>query len=165
MEKIKRIDGGIEISASIILPFTEGKNFGSDFDLDHARQRGLGLMLDIIGSFSKLLIQSLKARKKACMVKLVSHLDEIEFNDGHHICWPSGDFNVPSYEAMDDAIKALQQGCFKEFVRQKSWVDQTLKALLNDPILDRSSKEGGFKFSQLVSILCELQSCPPEYLP
>jgi hypothetical protein len=65
---------------------------------------------------------------------------------------------------MQDAITVLELSRFKEFVTKKTWIDQTLKALLNDTEQDHSDM-GGFRYSQLVSILCELQACPQEYMP
>ena len=65
---------------------------------------------------------------------------------------------------MKDAVKALSQSQFKSFLKNKLWIDQTLKALLNDTEQDHSDM-GGFRYSQLVSILCELQACPQEYMP
>ena len=151
------------------LPKKYGKPAGSDFDIDKARAKGLGLMLDIIGAFSPRIIASLTRRMNACQNLLINHINDIEYNDGMHICWRRkdgqyGDFNVPSYQAMQDAIKVLELSHFKEFVTKKTWIDQTLKALLNDTEQDHSDM-GGFRYSQLVSILCELQACPQEYMP
>ena len=151
------------------LPKQYGKPAGSDFDIDKAKARGLGVMLDIVGAFSPRIIGSLQRRMKACQQLLINHIDDIEYNDGQHICWrrkdgTTGNFNIPSFQAMQDCVKALEHSCFKEFTQKKPWVDQTLKALLNDTEQDHSDC-GGFKYSQLVSILCELQACPTEYLP
>ena len=151
------------------LPKKYGKPAGSDFDVDKAKVQGLGVMLDIVGAFSPRIIESLTRRMNACQNLLMNHIYDIEYNDGQHICWKRkdgqyGDFNVPSYTAMQDAIKVLELSRFKEFVTRKTWIDQTLKALLNDTEQDHSDM-GGFRYSQLVSILCELQACPLEYMP
>jgi hypothetical protein len=151
------------------LPKQYGKPAGSDFDIDKAKARGLGVMLDIVGAFSPRIICSLQRRMKACQQLLINHIDDIEYNDGMHICWrrkdgKCGEFNIPSYRAMQDAIKALEHSCFKEFCTKKVWIDQTMKALLNDTEQDHTDM-GGFRYSQLVSILCELQACPQEYMP
>ena len=162
-------NNNLEMSFTLSIPKKLGKTPGSDFDLDKARQRGEAVMLDIIGAFSPRIIASLERRMQACQQLLVSHLKDIEYNDGRHISWyrkdgTAGCFNVPSFQAMQDCIKALEHSCFKEFATKKIWVDQTIKALLNDVEQDHSDM-GGFKYSQLVSILCELQACPQEYMP
>jgi len=159
----------VEMSFTLLIPKKFGKPAGSDFDLDKARQRGIAIMMDIIGAFSPKLIASLERRMQACQRNLLNHLEDIEYNDGMHICWrrkdgTGGDFNIPSFQAMQDCVKALEHSCFKEFCTKKAWVDQTLKALLNDTEQDHSDM-GGFRYSQLVSILCELQACPIEYMP
>jgi hypothetical protein len=99
---------------------------------------------------------------QACQRNLLNHLEDIEYNDGRHICWrrkdgTGGDFNVPSFEAMQDCVSALKDSSFSEFLKQKLWIDQTLKALLNDTEQDHSDM-GGFRYSRLVSLLCELQA-------
>lgn len=159
----------VEMSFTLLIPKKFGKPAGSDFDLDKVRQRGIALMMDIIGAFSPRIIASLERRMQACQRNLLNHLEDIEYNDGMHICWrrkdgTGGDFNVPSFKAMQDAVKALEHSCFREFCTKKVWVDQTLKALLNDMEQDHSDC-GGFRYSQLVSVLCELQACPIECMP
>ena len=159
----------VEMSFTLLIPKKSGKPAGSDFDLDKARQRGIALMMDIIGAFSPRIIASLERRMQACQSLLINHINDIEYNDGQHICWrrkdgTGGDFNIPSFQAMQDCIKALEHSCFKDFCKNKAWIDQTLKALLNDTEQDHSDC-GGFRYSQLVSILCELQACPIEYMP
>ena len=159
----------VEMSFTLLIPKKSGKPAGSDFDLDKVRQRGIVLMMDIIGAFSPRIIASLERRMQACQSLLINHINDIEYNDGQHICWrrkdgTGGDFNIPSFRAMQDAVKALEHSCFREFCSMKVWIDQTLKALLNDTEQDHSDC-GGFRYSQLVSILCELQACPIEHMP
>ena len=159
----------VEMSFTLLVPKKSGKPAGSDFDLDKARQRGVALMMDIIGAFSSRIIASLERRMQACQRNLLNHLEDIEYNDGMHICWrrkdgTGGNFNIPSFQAMQDAVKALENSDFKMFCTKRSWIDQTLKALLNDVEQDHSDT-CGFRYSQLVSILCELQACPIECLP
>ena len=160
---------GVLMSFDLLIPKKYGKPAGSDFDIDKAKARGLGMMLNIVGAFSPRIINSLQRRMQACQSLLINHINDIEYNDGMHICWyrkdgTGGDFNIPSFQAMQDAVKALEHSCFKEFCTKKVWIDQTLKALLNDTEQDHSDM-GGFRYSQLVSILCELQACPPECMP
>ena len=151
----------VEMSFTLLIPKKFGK--GVDGDVDSFKSRAFGRMLDIIGAFSPKLIASLERRMQACQRNLLNHLEDIEYNDGMHICWSrkdgtGGDFNIPSFKAMQDAVKALEHSCFKDFCTRRSWIDQTLKALLNDTEQDHSDM-GGFRYSQLVSILCELQAC------
>jgi hypothetical protein len=157
------------MSFDLLIPKKSGKPAGSDFDLDKARQKGVALMIDIVGAFSPRIIASLERRMQACQRNLLNHLEDIEYNDGQHICWrrkdgTGGDFNIPSFQAMQDCVKALEHSCFREFCSMKTWIDQTLKALLNDTEQDHSDC-GGFRYSRLISILCELQACPVEYMP
>jgi hypothetical protein len=159
----------VEMSFTLLIPKKSGKPAGSDFDLDKVRQRGINLMMDIIGAFSPRIIASLERRMQACQSLLIAHINDIEYNDGQHVCWhrkdgTGGDFNIPSFQAMQDCVKALEHSNFMEFCTKKSWIDQTLKALLNDTEQNHSDM-GGFRYSQLVSILCELQACPIEYMP
>lgn len=156
----------VEMSFTLIIPKKFGTMPGSDFDLDKARARSQAMMFDVIGSFSPRIIASLERRMQACQRLLLSHIEDIDYNDGMHICWrrkdgTGGNFNVPSFKAMQDCIKALENSAFKEFCRNRSWIDQTLKAILNDTEQDHSDM-GGFPYSRLVSILCELQTCPLE---
>jgi hypothetical protein len=162
-------ENSVLMSFDLLIPKKSGKPAGSDFDLDKTHQRRVALMMDIIGAFSQRIIASLERRMQACQRNLLNHLEDIEYNDGRHICWrrkdgTGGDFNVPSFQAMQDTVKALEHSCFKEFCTKKVCIDQTLKALLNDTEQDHSDM-GGFRYSQLVSILCELQACPSEYMP
>ena len=155
---------GVLMSFDLLIPKKSGKPAGSDFDLDKARQKGIALMMDVIGAFSPRIIASLERRMQACQSLLIAHINDIEYNDGMHICWrrkdgTGGDFNIPSFEAMQNCIKALEKSDFKMFCTRRSWIDQVLKALLNDTEQDHSDM-GGFRYSQLVSILCELQACP-----
>ena len=61
-----------------------------------------------------------------------------------------------SYEAMSDCIKALQFSQFRSVLENPMWIDQIIKALLNDTEQNHEDA-GGFKYSQLVSMLCGLQ--------
>ena len=159
----------VEMSFTLLIPKKSGKPAGSDFDLDKARQRGINLMMDIIGAFSPRIIASLERRMQACQSLLIAHINDIEYNDGQHICWrrkdgTGGDFNISSFQAMQDCVKALEHSNSIEFCTEKVWIDQTLKALLNDTEQNHSDM-GGFRYSQLVSILCKLQACPIECVP
>lgn len=150
-----------EMEMTIQIPFCNKQKSGSDFDLDRARKRSDAYAFDLLGSFSKRLIASLERRMQACQENLIRHLDDIEYSDecGHIVYVRKdksrGTFNVPSFNAMKDAIKALKQNCWRNFIHNSMWADQTLKALLNDTEQDHSD-EGCFKYSEIVSLLCEI---------
>jgi hypothetical protein len=142
---------------------------GSDFDLDAMRQRSKSYALDLIGAYSPILIASLERRMQACEQNLIRHLNDIEYADNcGHIVYvrkdkTRGSFNVLSFNAMKDAVKAFSQSQFKSFFENKCWVDQTLKALLNDTEQHHEDK-GPFKYSELISLLCELQAVPSDMM-
>ena len=160
-------ENGIQMNVQIRINYCNKQKGGSDFDIDAMRQRSKGYALDLIGAYSSILIASLERRMQACEQNLIRHLDDIEYSDNcGHIVYvrkdkTCGGFNVPSFNAMKDAIKALSQSQFKSFFENKLWIDQTLKALLNDTEMHHEDK-GCFKYSELISLLCELQACPPE---
>jgi hypothetical protein len=106
------------------------------------------------------MIASLERRMRACQENLVRHLNDIEYSDecGHIVYrrkdGSTGTFNVPSFNNMKDAVTALKQSKWHEFKDNPFWIDQTLKALLNDTEQDHSDI-GKLKYSDLVSFLCE----------
>ena len=167
MKKVEITENGIQLSIIKNIDFCNKQQHGSDFDLDAMRQRSKNYALDLIGVYSPILIASLKRRMQACEQNLIKHLDDIEYADNcGRIVYvrkdrTRGSFNVPSFNAMENAVKALSQSQFKSFFENKCWVDQTLKALLNDTEMHHEDK-GCFKYSELISLLCELQACPPE---
>ena len=160
-------ENGIQMTCQIGINYCNKQQHGSDFDIDAARQRSKGYALDLIGAYSPILIASLERRIQACEQNLIRHLDDIEYADNcGHIVYvrkdkTRGNFNVPSFNAIKDAIAALNKGQFKSFFENKCWIDQTLKALLNDTEQHHEDK-GCFKYSELISLLCELQACPQE---
>lgn len=162
-------ENGIQMNVQIGINYCNKQQHGSDFDIDRARERSKGYALDLIGAYSPILIASLKRRMQACEQNLIRHLEDIEYADNcGHIIYvrkdkTHGSFNVPSFNAMKDAVKALSQSEFKAYFENKSWIDQTLKALLNDTEQHHEDK-GCFKYSELISLLCELQACPSELL-
>ena len=152
--EIKITENGISFQIPSV-----NKQAGSDFDLDMAR-RNKGYAYDLLGSFSARLIASLERRMKACFTNLVGHINDIEYANEcgrvvyHRKDGTYGTFNLPSYNTMKDAISALKEGQWKQFLESGIYLDQTLKALLNDTEQDHSD-EGSFKYSELVSLLCE----------
>lgn len=157
-------ENGIQMMCQIGINYCNKQKHGSDFDID-----AKNYALDLIGAYSPILIASLERRMQACEQNLIRHLNDIEYADNYgHVVYirkdkTRGNFNVPSFNAMKDAVKALSQSQFKAFFENKCWIDQTLKALLNDTEMHHEDK-GCFKYSELVSLLCELQACPTEYM-
>ena len=161
-----KTENGIQMNVQIGINYCNKQKGGSDFDIDAMRQRSVGYSMDLVGAYSPILIASLERRMRACEENLIRHLDDIEYADNcGHIVYvrkdkTRGSFNVRSFNAMKDAVKALSQSQFKSFTENKFWIDQTLKALLNDTEQHREDR-GCFKYSELISLLCELQACPP----
>ena len=161
--KIYRENKYTEMNVNIQIPFCN-KQKGSDFDLDKSRRRAEAFLFDLIGSFSTRMIASLERRMYACQENLIRHLDDVKYSDecGHIVYsrkdGSTGTFNVSSFNAMKDAIVALKQSKWREFKDNPFWIDQTLKALLNDTEQDHSDC-GKLKYSDLVSFLCESHFC------
>lgn len=151
-----------ELTLNVQIPFCN-KQAGSDFDLDKVRKRRESWVFDLIGSYSTLIIESLKRRMKACQENLIRHLDDVEYSDEYgQIVYrrkdnSTGTFNVPAFEAMQEAVIALRQSRWRDYRNNPVWIDQTLKALLNDTVQDHSDK-GTLKYSDLVGVLCELHA-------
>lgn len=160
-------ENGIQMECKIGINYCNKQKGGSDFDIDAMRQKSKNYALNVILEYSSILIASLERRMQACEQNLIRHLDDIEYADNcGHIVYvrkdkTRGSFNVPSFNAMKDAIKALSQHQFELFFKNKIWIDQTLKALLNDTEMHHEDK-GCFKYSELISLLCELHACPSE---
>lgn len=116
--------------------------------------------LDIIVTFSPYIIELLSKRMEACMKLLRAHVNDVIFNNGYTIAWRRKDnsigyFNAPSYQVMEEAVKLLKDGEYNKYMKSLPMIDQTIKAIMNDPDLDHSDR-GNYKFSQLVSVLCEI---------
>ena len=160
-------ENGIQMTYQIGINYCNKQRKGSDFDIDAMRQRSINYSMDLIGAYSPILIASLERRIQACEQNLIRHLDDIEYADNcGHIVYvrkdkTRGGFNVLSFNAMKDALVALRNGKYNSFLKNKCWIDQTLKALLNDTEMHHEDR-GCFKYSDLISLLCELQACPPE---
>lgn len=126
-------------------------------------EQAIAISMDILGAFSKRIIESLKRRQEACVAKLIKNMgsafvteygSQIFFKEGKRLCA----FNIPSYRIMDECIEGLKNSAFKRILTCEMapvFADQILKALLNDPEQNHEDA-GGFKYSQLVSLLCEI---------
>ena len=161
--QINRENKYTEMSMTIQIPFCN-KQKGADFDIDKSRKRAEAFLFDLIGSFAPRMIASLERRMHACQENLIRHLDTVEYSDDcGHIVYrrkdgSTGTFNVPSFNNMKDAVKALRQSDWRGFKDNPAFIDQTLKALLNDTEQDHSDI-GTLKYSDLVSFLCEAHFC------
>jgi len=148
-------ENGMQITFDIPIKHLDAEN------LSH--EQVVALSMDLLGAFSKRIIESLKRRQEACVAKLVKNMGsafvqefgaQIFFKEGKRLCT----FNIPSYQIMDRCIDMLQRSQFKSLIEHDQaavFADQILKALLNDPEQNHEDA-GGFKYSQLVSLLCEL---------
>ena len=142
------------MTLTLLLPKKSGK--GANLDIYEDRQRTLERMISIVNAFSPRIIESLKRRMQACQQLLINHVNDIEYNDGRHIHWQRKDgsfgcFNIPSFEAMQSALEKLD----KQALLTRGEVDQVLKALLNDTEEISHEDAKGYKWSELISILCE----------
>lgn len=153
--KVTPNENGMQITFDIPRKSLEGET------LSHEQR--IAISMDILGAFSKHIIESLKRRQEACVAKLVKNMGsafvqefsaQIFFKEGKRLCA----FNIPSYQVMDECIDMLQHSEFKSLLEHPQafvFADQILKALMNDPEQNHEDA-GGFKYSQLVSLLCEM---------
>ncbi len=135
-----------------------------EFSFDEASIEALELKVkhlahDILGSFSSYLIKVLEARQEACLTKLLSHITDAYQVGPYTVEWKRKNgtydhFSKASFEAMTEGIELLKNSNWEEFLNETLVLDQTIKALLNMPNLDHSD-QGGFRFSELVSLLME----------
>lgn len=155
--KVEVVGNAVELTESIpLMENEEGRNICNPEKA-----------LMIIDSFSSYLVTLLKNRKEACMKLLRSHLNDIFYNNGFTIAWhrkdgTTGYFNIPTYKLMCEAIQALKLGNYEIFLNSKPMIDQAIKAVMNEPSLDHSDA-GTFKFSELVSVLCEYHIMPEQH--
>ena len=145
---------------NIRIPFCKRQK-GSDFDIDKCCKQREAWLFDLIGSYRDVIIASLERRMQSCQNNLIRHIgDVVESDEYGHIVYrrkdsSEGNFNTYSFNEMQDAVKALKQSCWREYINNPFWIDQTIKAFLNDTVQDHSDK-GIFKYSDLVSFLCEV---------
>ena len=153
--KVEKVEEGIQLT--MLLPVRE-----PDFDNVLTEGQVKGICADIIGAFSSRIIASLERRQEACKAKLFKNIGtaftdpnglQIVYKEDNRTCI----FNMLSYNAMSDCIKALQFSQFRAVLENSMWIDQIIKALLNDTEQNHEDA-GGFKYSQLVSMLCGLHS-------
>ena len=116
-----------------------------------------------LAKFSDTLTATLHRRMSACQKNLLNHLEDITYNDGLRIHWKrkdgsEGKFFVESYEVMSKCLVLLGMKRYGEILDNWAMIDQIIKALMNDTQQDRKDR-GIYKYSDLVSILCEVHVC------
>lgn len=136
------------VEVSIQIPYNENA------ELPYVNPKAFAL--DVVGSFSKLLIRALEQRLESCANSLRNHVDSVVYNDGYTIIYKRTDgtthtFNTRSYEIMEEAIETLKNSNYGAFLSDKFAVDQTIKALFWMP--KPNDKGRAFKFSDLISEL------------
>lgn len=150
--KVEKVEEGIQLT--MLLPVRE-----PDVLIE---SQVTNICVDIIEAFSSRIIASLERRQEACKAKLFKNIGtaftdpnglQIVYKEDKRTCI----FNMPSYEAMSDCINALQFYQFRAVLENPMWIDQIIKALLNDTEQNHEDA-GGFKYSQLVSVLCGFHS-------
>ena len=153
--KVEKVEEGIQLT--MLLPVRE-----PNLDDVLTQNQVKGICADIIGAFSSRIIASLERRQDACKAKLFKNIGtaftdpnglQIVYKEDNRTCI----FSMFSYEAMSDCIKALQFSHFRAVLENPVWIDQIIKALLNDTEQNHEDA-GGFKYSQLVSMLCGIHS-------
>lgn len=117
------------------------------------------LAYDIIGTYAEVLIQTLKNRLGACCFEVVrAYYDgRVYFNDGSRIEYTRNtkiahSYNEASKRVLEDAIKALEHSEWKSFLHNASMLEQTIKAVMNDPNL-KTVDCGSFSWADLTSTL------------
>ncbi len=150
-----------EMNVSVRIPFCNKRGSDLDIDLDQVRKSREARNWDLLGTFSKRIIDSLERRMRACQENLIRHLDDVVYSDEAGCIvyrrkdGSEGKFNTVSFNAMKDCVKALKQSCWRDVLSNPFWIDQILKALLNDTEQDHRD-EGVLKYSDLISLLCEI---------
>lgn len=150
-----------EVNVTVQIPFCNKRGSDSDIDLNEILRKEEARNWDLLGTFSERIIGSLERRMHACQENLIRHLDTVVYSDEAGCILyrrkdgSEGKFNTYSFNAMKDCVKALKQSCWRSVLENSFWVDQILKSLLNDTEMDHSD-EGPLKWSDLISLLCEV---------
>ena len=117
------------------------------------------LAYDIIGTYAEVLIQALRNRIGACCFEVTrAYYDgRIYYNDGERIEYTrhtkiAHSYNTPSIEVMKNAIKALEHSDWKYFLHDTSMLEQSIKAIMNDPNLEKVDL-ASFSWADLTSTL------------
>lgn len=152
---IETTENGVKVS--FILPEKDYSDaeYLSEYEI---KQRTYNLL----AAFAPMLIESLGRRMDACKTKLFKNIaSAASVHDGYAILYKHGNrlesFNLPSFNAMERGMNMLKDGMWDDFLRDAPVIDQTIKALMNDPQEFQTHQDmGGFAYSQLVSMLTEV---------
>lgn len=90
-----------------------------------------------IADNQKVLIECIEARMYSCYSKLNHNLSRVIGNDGVTVIYKTEEgttesFNMPSWKAMEDVRKALQQQCYDHYSLQM--LEQLLKSVVLGPV-------------------------------
>lgn len=148
------------LTLEIEVPVRKEK-FLTEEEVREIEERAKARSKDILGSFAPRIVASLKRRMKACLTHMLNHADNFYSPCEGIVQWDQKNgsrnyFNIPSYNEMLNCIKAFNNGCLDEIIKNAFWIDQIIKALLNDPVeFQDHTDAGGFRYSELISLLCE----------
>jgi hypothetical protein len=115
------------------------------------------LELDIIGTFADVIIRALEARMDSCVSMLMRNSDKVMFADEMVVQFKKNNgqihtFNHSSFEVMQDAVNALENGNLAYVLDSEYTCDQIAKALYWVPEEDRKERNG-IGFGRLVSVI------------
>ena len=117
----------------------------ANFDLEVCKR-------NLIAENQKVLIECIEARMYECYCKLNHNLSRIIGNDGTTIVYKTEEgntelFNMPSWRAMRNVRKALQQKCYNYYSLQMT--EQLLKSIVLGPVEKSAFKD----YNELVRYL------------
>ena len=105
-----------------------------------------------VQAYAKNLAESLRRRGEACVRRLLENVDNICYADDWHVEWSRGQFNLPSYEAIQRGIEQLEKEDYESFLNDGPVLDQTIKAIMND-VIALPERIDNVRRSELVSLL------------
>ena len=120
----------------------------------------LGFVLDITGAFSDEIINALKKRLEACEKELTAKIHRVIGANHYQIFYRRDNdsihsFNIPTYTAIKDGIKALEEGNYKAFIDNTPVIEQTIKAFAIHGG-HRIGNVRGFYFEDLIRIYFDI---------
>lgn len=149
----KKSDNKLSISFNVLIPLKD--------ELPTTYQTRNEYYIEVLSKYRNIIIGTLERRMQACQNNLLVHINDIVFNDGNQIGYKRNDgsihfFNVLSFELMQQGVEDLKENNFQMVIDNTPLIEQIVKAICNDnEKLDKSDK-GSTKFSDLISVLCEL---------
>lgn len=152
---IEASENGVKVSFILPAKVYSDDEYLSEYE---AKQRTHNLL----AAFAPMLIESIGRRMEACKTKLFKNIaSAVSLPGGFAILYKHGNrlesFNLPSFDAMERGVNMLKDGLWEDFLQDAPVIDQTIKALMNDPQEFQAHQDmGGFAYSQLVSLLTEV---------